>query len=223
MAAPVNRWFVRCVTCLAMAAVDEHPNTHEWRCGVCQGPIENMGRVERERLIHEHLEAICDDRCTNAKGPICNCKCGGQHHGSHRVVRVVRDAGPVPTVTPSTGRDQARLNADEYGRYRAAALALLDPLLASKRRGYLPAGEYDRMRMLQAALRKAHEARVHLTRVRTLLAVAGHLPAPTANPIAAVAHETHAAIAAATPLADTPFTLDSTTAPTRAPRQDSLF
>src|SRR5688500_17079190 len=101
-----------------------------------------MRRVERDRLIHEHTAATCDERCTSARGPICNCHCGGKHHGSHRVVKVIRDAGPIPIVTPSTGRDQARLNADEFCRYREAARALLDPLIASKRRGYLPAAEY---------------------------------------------------------------------------------
>ncbi len=181
-----------------------------------------MGRVERDRLIHEHTAAICDARCTSARGPICNCKCGGQHHGSHRVVRVVRDAGPVPTVTPSTGREQARLNAAEYVALREAARTLLDPLLASKSRGYLPAGEFDRMRRLQAALRKAYEARTHAARVKALRAVVGNLPAPAADPVAAVAIETHIAIATAPPLADVPFSLRSTTS-TRTEQQQLLF
>jgi hypothetical protein len=135
----------------------------------------------------------------------------------------VRDAGPIPTVTPSSGREQARLNADEFRRYKAALMALLEPLLASKQRGYLPAAEFDRMRRLQAANRKAHDARIHSARIKTLRAVVGHLPAPDATPIAVVAHETHAAIATAAPIADAPFTLTSTPAPTRAPRQTSLF
>jgi hypothetical protein len=219
----VDRWFIRCTTCLAVSAVTEPPNTGGWQCGICGGSFESMGRVERDRLIHEHTTAVCDDRCTSARGPICNCQCGGQHHGSHRVVRVVRDAGPVPTVTPSTGRDQARLNAEELRRYRTAALALLDPLLASKRNGYLPAGEYARMRTLQAALRKAHEARIHTTRIKTLRAVVGHLAAPAANPVAAVAVATHTAIATSEPLAVAPFALSHSPAPTRATRQTSLF
>ena len=222
MSAQIARWFIRCTTCLAISAVEEHPNLGEWRCGICQGGIENMGRVERDRLIHEHMAAVCDDRCTSARGPICNCKCGGQHHGSHRVVRVVRDAGPVPTVTPSAGREQARLNAAEYIALREAGRALLDPLLASRSRGYLPAGEYDRMRHLQAALRKAYEARTHAARVKGLRAVVGNLPAPAADPVAAVAHETHAAIATAAPLADAPFSLTAT-ASHRTTKQESLF
>ncbi len=221
-AAPVNRWFTRCPVCLAVAAVDEHPNVYDWRCGICGHQIENMGRVERDRLIHEHLAAICDDRCTSARGPLCNCKCGGKHHGSNRVVRVVRDAGKVPTVTPSAGREQARIHADEYLRTRRAALAMLDPLLASKRRGYLPQGEYDRLRALQAALRKAHESRTHPARMKTLRAVVGYIPTPQPDPIEAVAEATSHAIATAAPLADVPFALTRPTATIRA-KQESLF
>ena len=221
MSAAINRWFVRCTTCLAVSAVDEHPNLGDWRCGICGGSFENMGRVERDRLIHEHMAAICDERCTSARGPICNCHCGAKHHGSHRVVRVVRDAGNVPTITPATGREQCRINAEEYRRMRAAALALLDPLLASRRRGYLPTAEYDRMRQLQAALGIGCTARTHRARVKALRAVVGYLPAPV-DPVAAVALETHAAIATAEPLADVPFTLSPTRAE-RPTKQPALF
>lgn len=220
-AAAINRWFVRCTTCLAVSAVEEWPNLHDWRCGICGGSFENMGRVERDRLIHEHHAAICDDRCTSARGPICNCKCGGKYHGSHMVVRVVRDAGPIPTITPNSGREQARLNAEEFRRMKTAALALLDPLLASRGRGYLPAAAYDRMRRLQAAVRKAHEARVHSARVKALRAVVGHLPPPS-DVVTAVAIETHTAIATAAPLTDVPFTLNAPRADAPA-KQQQLF
>jgi hypothetical protein len=213
--AAVNRWFVRCTTCLAVSAVNESPNTGDWKCGICGGGFESMGRVERDRLIHEHEQAICDDRCTNARGPICNCKCGGQHHGSKRVVRVVRDAGPVPTVTPASGRDQARLNAEEYRGYRAAVLAELDPLLEQRRAGWLETPRYDRMRNLQAAIRKAAEARDHSARMRALRAV---VPIQS-SPIADLAR----AIEAAPKVAEAPFTLTATAGRREQPKQTSLF
>lgn len=217
MAAPVARWFVRCRVCLAVSAVQELPGAN-WQCGICDGGLELMGRVEQDRLIQEHLAAICDDRCTNAIGPHCSCKCGGEHHGSRRLVRVVRDRGPVPTVTPSTGRDQARLNAEEYRRYAAALLAQLDPILASKSRGYLPRAEYDRMRQLQHTNARAAQARDHRARMRLLRAVVGPLPS-AANPITELA----AAINTAPPVADAPFTLNAPPRSTRQPQQPPLF
>jgi hypothetical protein len=174
----IPRWFIRCTTCLAVSAVSERPDTYSWQCGICGGSLESMGRVERDRLIHEHHQAICDDRCTHARGPICTCKCGGQHHGSKRVVRVVRDAGPVPTVTPSTGREQAGINAQEYRTYRDAALARLDVLRDARRRGYLPASDFQRMRDLHRVLHKATEAREHRARMRALRAVVTVIDAP---------------------------------------------
>jgi hypothetical protein len=212
--AAVTRWFTRCTTCLAVAAIDEHP-TSELRCGICNGQLENMGRVERERLVHEHLASVCDDRCTFAKGPICNCKCGGEHHGSKRVVRVVRDAGPVPTVAPASGRDQARLNAEEYRHYRAAALAELDPLLEQRRSGWLETPRYDRLRNLQAALRKAAESRDHRARMRALRAVVPIQSSPAAD--------LARAIDAAPKVAEAPFTLTATAARREQPKQTSLF
>src|SRR5688572_9303883 len=192
----VNRWFTRCTTCLGVAAIDEPP-TSELRCGICSGHLENMGRVERDRLINEHTAAICDDRCTSARGPICNCHCGGQHHGSHRVVRVVRDAGPVPTVTPSAGREQARINAAEYLAVRGAALARLDVLLAKRQAGYLPAAEYADLQRVRAALRKGVEARTHAARLKALRAVVGYIPTPELDPVQSIAATVHQAIATA--------------------------
>ena len=217
-----DRYFVRCTTCLAISAVDELPDPYTWKCGVCDGGIEIMGHVERNRLVQTSYVSPCDDRCCFARGPHCDCQCGGKNHGSKLLVRVTRDVGAVPRVTPATGREQARINAAEYRALREAAMALLDPLLASKRRGYLPAAEYDRMRKLQAANRKAHEARTHTARVKALRAVVGHLPAPASHPVAAVAVETHAAIVSAAPLAEVPFSLNPTTS-NRTAKQETLF
>ena len=211
----VNRWFVRCSTCLAVSAVDEHPR-YDWRCGLCEGQLENMGRVEKDRLVHERLDAICDDRCTSARGPACTCHCGGKYHGSHLWVKVVRDAGPVPTVTPKVGRDQARIYAQEFTTARAAVRAQIDVFLARKDRGeFLPSGDYARLRELQAAMRKAAEAREHRSRMKTLRAV---LPAGTLTPIQEFAQ----AITTAPALAEAPFSLTHEVS-TRKAKQTSLF
>lgn len=64
------------------------------------GQFEYMGRVEqqKERLVIDGLQAPCDGRCTNAPGPLCDCRCRGENHGTQRLVEVVTDAGPVPRL-----------------------------------------------------------------------------------------------------------------------------
>jgi hypothetical protein len=165
-----TRYFVRCTTCLAVSAIDEHPAS-VMQCGLCAGTLETMGRVERNRLVRDEYLCPCDDRCTSARGPLCTCKCSGKNHGSNLLVHVIRDAGKVPTVTPALGREQARLNADEYRAARLALLALLDTLRNRKAAaGWLDVADYNQLRALQAANRKAHEARDHRARMRTLRA-----------------------------------------------------
>jgi hypothetical protein len=92
----VNRWYVRCRDCLAVAAVEEDPH-YGWLCG-CGGELEIMGQVHRDRLVRPSYEVPCDGRCTGAVGPSCDCQCGGANHGSGRVVLVIRDAGAVPRL-----------------------------------------------------------------------------------------------------------------------------
>jgi hypothetical protein len=162
------RWFVRCVDCLTIAAVTEQPDCYTWRCGICKGAIENMGKVERDRLTHTHLGSPCDDRCTFARGPHCDCSCGGKNHGSRLVVKIVRDAGPVPIVQ-MPNPEKAKRIAAEYHDYRARVLARLDTLAALKRRGeYLSDANFRCLRAIQKALRTAHAARTHEARMRAL-------------------------------------------------------
>jgi hypothetical protein len=186
----INRWFVRCLDCLSVAAVTEPPNTHDTRCGLCGGHIECMGRVAQQRLVRDEIRSACDDRCTSARGPLCDCHCGGKNHGTHRIVRIVRDAGPVPNVAMRSNF-AARRTAEEYRAGRAAVLAQLDPLLSARRRGvFLTGGDFGHMHAMRKALEHAHQARTHEARMRALRAV---LPTgwthhdPADNPIAAVA------------------------------------
>lgn len=165
------RYFVRCTTCLVVSAIEEPPAS-VMECGLCAGRLENMGRVERDRLVRDEHLCPCDSRCTAARGPICTCRCNGKNHGSNLLVTITRDIGKVPTVTPRTGREQARLFAAEYTAARAAALARLDMLTNRKKAtGWLDSADYREHRALVAALRKACEAREHRARMRTLRAV----------------------------------------------------
>ena len=172
---PINRYFVRCRICLAVAAIEEHP--HQVQCGICDAPMEYMGRVERDRLIRDELRTPCDDRCTFARGNHCDCKCGGKNHGSKMLVTVRHDCGPVPIVTAPRGRHQAEIRAREYRSAQTELLRQLDGLLEQRRRGWLPADAYTRLRELQRTNAKTAQARDHNARMRTFRA-AGIAPTP---------------------------------------------
>lgn len=178
----IDRWFTRCAVCLVVTAINERP-AHNAICGVCTGPIENMGRVERDRLVQEHLTCKCDDRCTSARGPHCNCKCGGENHGAGLIGGyhlVKTDKGPVPTVTPTAGRAQAEINARDFHAATSALRVELAALLDRKAGGeYLHAATFNRLRELQRANATAWKSRDHRSRMKGLRAVIGHGEIPT--------------------------------------------
>lgn len=105
-----RRHFWRCLDCLSVMATDgekadfQHYDpgrgvVFSLKCG-CNGRLDYMGEVHRDRLATESWACPCDARCTNAPGPKCECSCGGKNHGTGIVVRVLKDAGGVPRITP---------------------------------------------------------------------------------------------------------------------------
>jgi len=113
----VERYFYRCPHCLIVAALDFQPTPYA-ECDTCRdgervSHMEFMGRVEQDKSVREYDRPICDDRCTSARGPSCNCKCGGQNHGSHLwiTVRIVND---IPVVPAPKDADKYRANAKAF-------------------------------------------------------------------------------------------------------------
>lgn len=92
------RYCYRCEDCLFVSFTEE-PVKESAESAGCGGKIEAMGRVVRKRLTVTETLCACDGRCTSATGPSCDCSCGGANHGSGAVVRVIRDAGAVPSLT----------------------------------------------------------------------------------------------------------------------------
>ena len=144
------RQFYRCEDCLAVAAVDGARAELEvdWgklgaACGACGGRMEHMGQVgaDPRRLVKLGERSPCDDRCTMARGPSCECKCCGQNHGSHLVVVITRDAGERPTVTPARDIARHRLLAGEYRKVRDVARKRIEAhygaAMRAKRAGYV--------------------------------------------------------------------------------------
>lgn len=176
----VNRWFWRCRDCLTVVAVEaelsvnwnntthraEHP-----ACGLCGGEMKSMGRVQRDRLVNDTTACACDGRCTGATGPNCDCRCGGENHGTGRVVAVTIDAGKVPVVRVPDSEKSRRVAAE----WRAA----LEPLRAERnaiaeRRaaGWIPRDQYDRWNSLCRAINHAMTLRTHAGRMARLARVA---------------------------------------------------
>lgn len=101
-----NLHYYRCRSCCHVVAVEgkleiEVTSTgaqHKVLCA-CEGKLELLGRVGRKPgLVLDSERCACDARCTNAPGPCCECRCGGENHGTGRVVPIEIDAGGVPRV-----------------------------------------------------------------------------------------------------------------------------
>jgi len=167
----VNRWFIRCTRCLTVAAIETQPNVRDWRCNICEGTIENMGRVEGDRLVKYEERCACDGRCTGARGPVCECHCGGVNHGTGRTVIVKIDVGGVPRVQ-FVDEGKALKVAAEYVATMDAVRGSLAVLRTRKAMGaYLADGDFRRMLQIPAVLQKASEARTHASRMKVLATV----------------------------------------------------
>ncbi len=162
---PTKRLYVRCTDCLGVSvALDHHArvNHGDVRCGICGGHIEAMGYVVESRLVTEHTVCKCNERCVDALGPNCSCKCGGANHGHGMTgyMQVEVDGGSV-TITPPEHHTKLKARADEY---RAAAASALERLEAHKDNGpykWKRSGEYVSGAGFNAYLR-------HRDRYRTL-------------------------------------------------------
>ena len=162
-----ERHYYRCVDCLSIAAA-EGPAVLKGLCGLCAGKIEHMGRVQGVRLVKDSWECPCDGRCTSARGPRCDCPCGGKNHGSNMVVRVVRDAGPVPRFDLAWDR-VAAATAEEWRRGYSAVLNWIADYERRKRAGEsLPYENYRHYLNLFHARGKLQAARDHKSRMKLI-------------------------------------------------------
>lgn len=173
-----DRFFYRCADCLSVMAIDAelrwilrpdaeqpYPAANVYmlgKCGACGGYLEFMGKVERNRLVRTEERSPCDARCTHARGPSCDCKCGGMNHGSGLWVTVTIDAGgiPVANVAPFA-MSQARAYRELYAAVKEAI---------NERYGrYLDGTRLTRM------LHAAAELRTHAARNKKLNAILGEV------------------------------------------------
>lgn len=169
------RYYIRCRACLAVGAVEAESEPRQGACP-CGGRVESMGKVHRDRLVREGQESPCDGRCTGAKGPSCDCHCGGVNHGSGRLVAIRYDLGPVPRfeLSPDDARAMEYQVALAFAEARIARLNA-DDVVARKLRGaHLSPDEFRRYRAVGEAhlrLRKVERMRTHHGRIKALRAV----------------------------------------------------
>ena len=72
-------------------------SAHKWLGYVSPPSAREM--AIRQQLVIERIAAPCDGRCTNASGPDCDCVCGGENHGSRRLVVIRSDGGSIRQST----------------------------------------------------------------------------------------------------------------------------
>lgn len=166
------RWYFRCPDCLSVSAIDADREPASARCSCCDVPVEGLGRVFRERLVRDEERCACDERCTCAQGPRCNCRCGGENHGSGLVVTVQIDAGGIPRITPPDAR--AIIRRDEWramlAKVREAAPGARESRIKASG-GYLDAHEYRKYcdgLAWHRAIRRARGLRTHHGRMAAL-------------------------------------------------------
>jgi len=185
---PTCRYFYRCQDCLSVAvteieltAVYDYKSTtphiaHYAFCDACEGEVEYMGKAYRKLLLSTEFRCPCDGRCTGAIGPSCDCQCGGENHGTGRLVEVVTHAGALPSlrIPPDAVRIAEEFRAAKKA-VSAAWEARFGSLFTRKRRGEFL---YDREfrfycygARLWAMYTRAAKGKTHKGRMKALAAV----------------------------------------------------
>ena len=174
-----TRHFYRCLKCLEVMALGETVETAKAKCAACLGQLEYMGQAKRARLTIETLGCPCDERCTHARGPNCECQCNGANHGSGIVCVIERDMGGVPTLKPQNV-DACRRRAAEFDQARAEVIARIKANVpewdAFCQRVTLP---YDRWQECSIARDRLARATMNKTHTGRMKAFALIYPAPT--------------------------------------------
>lgn len=165
------RWYVRCLDCLEPFAVEV---AEDWSgnpalraakaagCPVCEGrSFEVMGRVWLSKVVVDVAESPCDARCTNARGPSCDCHCGAKNHGSQLLIHTAVLVGKVRARAASIEKAVAR--AREWRWSIAVIQEHLDALDRSWRLDYHQGNRLHHLRRFVAA---ARSARSHATRMK---------------------------------------------------------
>lgn len=121
-----QRYYFKCLYCERPFAVEIGASDltetiraiEKAACPLCnETAIKVMGRVEKKYLVKDGIKAACDARCTNAVGPHCDCVCGNENHGTHRLVVFSKIVGKLEVVN----KDMLNNNEDYLARIKKLA------------------------------------------------------------------------------------------------------
>lgn len=162
MCEQTKRYCYRCTNCLALFVSAEYiSNCYVAECMVCLNKgVERMGIIgPDQRRKTEKIQCKCDNRCVWAKGPLCDCVCGGANHqsGYAGYTQVVIDNG-IPRLT-CTDLDTCLKHQAQATEYKE----LMDSVKNLPLDNVPNAGWYRR-----GTLHKAWKSRLHKHRVKVL-------------------------------------------------------
>lgn len=190
-----SRHFYRCEDCLTVAATETKLacKRDKWGyatqdvdavCDACGGAIEYMGETKYTVGGHEYAlqhqtgwKPACDGKCTGACGPDCECECGGENHGTGKVVEVYEQCGVPKLRMP----ENARAKGEEFRAALAACRAAWDrkyrAVTEAKRRGeWINCFDfYLNGQRILSRITKARLMRVHSLRIKKLAALTAEM------------------------------------------------
>lgn len=173
----VEKHFFRCSNCLVAFAADYSSGVWNWRIPrdlkcACGGSVWHLGKVKRFRVVNTEERCACDERCTHALGPNCECQCGGENHGTGRTYKVEIDQGGIPRVSNEPDiakRDEffAALDAAEKRIERKFGVEKVEDFI---HRRWIPVGWRDIHDAFEE-ISRAKGSRVHKTRLKILASI----------------------------------------------------
>lgn len=135
-----RRYFYRCNDCLTVVASEQPTDSTKAVCNACGGSVEFMGRTVATGVLRRVAGevAVCDGRCTHARGPVCDCPCRGENHGSGRTVAVYTDCAVPRIMIPADAVSKAESFRALCNEFRQKWEASYSQLFERKRYDYLP-------------------------------------------------------------------------------------
>lgn len=168
----INRFFYKCEDCFAVVTVEfKHMKAV---CGFCSGRMELMGQVKQDTLIKTEERCACDARCTGASGPVCNCHCGGENHGTGKLITVTTHVNGIPVFNPREGDKEEHLRIameikSLVAEYKKLFTTKYPTIIEKKKAGrWLDGNEYLAYKDFITVLERVKNYRTYASRLKLL-------------------------------------------------------